>query len=129
VLVDGDDMNEPVADTVRGILDGHVVLSRKLAHAGQFPAIDVLASVSRVMPEVTRPAHQAMARRFRQLLATYKEAEDLINIGAYSQGSNALIDEALTKMPAMKRFLSQRVDEVTDMEEACAALAAICGEA
>jgi flagellum-specific ATP synthase len=129
VLVDGDDMNEPVADSVRGILDGHVVLSRKLAHAGQFPAIDVLASVSRVMPEVTRPAHQAMARRFRQLLATYKEAEDLINIGAYSQGSNALIDEALTKMPAMKRFLSQRVDEVTDLEGACASLAAICGEA
>lgn len=128
VLVDGDDMNEPVADAVRGILDGHVVLSRKLAHAGQFPAIDVLASISRVMPEVTTKEHQALARRFRQLLATYKEAEDLINIGAYQQGSNALIDEAVLKMPGIKRFLTQRVDEVTDLEGARAGLAALCGE-
>ncbi|MDF2627101.1 MAG: yscN [Symbiobacteriaceae bacterium] len=128
VLVDGDDMNEPVADTVRGILDGHVVLSRKLAHAGQFPAVDVLASVSRVMPEVTTREHQVMARRFRQLLATYMEAEDLINIGAYLPGSNALIDEAVQKMPAIKRYLGQRVDEVTGFDEARTALAALCGE-
>lgn len=128
VLVDGDDMNEPVADAVRGILDGHVVLSRKLAHAGQFPAVDVLASVSRVMPEVTTPEHQAVAKRFRSLLAAYKEAEDLINIGAYHSGANPLVDEAITKMPLIKRFLSQPVDEATDLSMALDGLRVACGE-
>lgn len=128
VLVDGDDMNEPVADTVRGILDGHVVLSRRLAQAGQFPAIDVLASVSRVMPEVTEPQHQHAARRFRQLLAAYRDAEDLVNIGAYQQGSNALIDEALRKLPGMRQYLSQRLDEGSDLQGAVAGLLALCGE-
>ncbi|HWI65934.1 MAG TPA: FliI/YscN family ATPase [Symbiobacteriaceae bacterium] len=128
VLVDGDDMNEPVADAVRGILDGHVVLSRKLAHAGQFPAIDVLQSVSRVMPEVTGEAHQRAARKFRTLLASYKEAEDLINIGAYQAGSNPTVDEAIAKVPAMKRFLMQRVDERSDLDSATAGLFDLCGE-
>lgn len=128
VLVDGDDMNEPVADAVRGILDGHVVLSRKLAHAGQFPAIDVLQSVSRVMPEVTPEAQQNAARKFRTLLAAHKEAEDLINIGAYQAGTNPTVDEAIQKIPAMKRFLAQRVDERSDLDGAVAGLYALCGE-
>lgn len=128
VLVDGDDMNEPIADAVRGILDGHVVLSRALAQAGQYPAVDVLASVSRVMPEVTTPEHRACARKFRSLLAAYKEAEDLINIGAYQTGTNPTVDEAIQKMPAMKRFLMQQVDEPSDLSEACSALQELCGE-
>jgi flagellum-specific ATP synthase len=128
VLVDGDDMNEPVADAVRGILDGHVVLSRKLAHAGQFPAVDVLASVSRTMPEVTTLQHQDLARRFRALLAAYKEVEDLINIGAYQAGSNSLVDEAVTKLPAMKQFLAQRVDEHADRHTALMGLQSVVGE-
>jgi len=128
VLVDGDDMNEPVADAVRGILDGHVVLSRALAQAGHYPAVDVLASVSRVMPEVTTAQHQASARKFRRLLAAYKEAEDLINIGAYQPGTNPTVDEAIQKMPAMRRFLMQAVDEPSDLSEACQRLQALCGE-
>jgi flagellum-specific ATP synthase len=128
VLVDGDDMNEPVADAVRGILDGHVVLSRKLAHAGQFPAVDVLASVSRVMPDVTTEEHQTWARRFRSLLAAHKEVEDLINIGAYQQGRNPLVDEAIAKLPQMKRYLAQRVDEPSNLTAACEGLQNLCGE-
>jgi flagellum-specific ATP synthase len=128
VLVDGDDMNEPVADAVRGILDGHVVLSRKLAQAGQFPAIDVLQSVSRVMPEVTTRAQQEAARKFRSLLAAYKDAEDLINIGAYQAGTNPTVDEAIRKVPAMKQFLAQRVDERSDLSSAKDGLLALCGE-
>lgn len=128
VLVDGDDMNEPIADAVRGILDGHVVLSRALAQAGHYPAVDVLASVSRVMPEVTTPEHQAWARKFRSLLAAYKEAEDLIQIGAYQSGTNPTVDEAIRKLPEMKRFLIQDVDEPSDLTEACSRLRALCGE-
>jgi flagellum-specific ATP synthase len=128
VLVDGDDMNEPVADAVRGILDGHVVLSRKLAHAGQFPAIDVLASISRVMPEVTSPEHRAWARHFRSLLAAHKEAEDLINIGAYQPGSNPLVDEAVRKMPLIKGYLTQGVDEPAGLQAAIDGLETICRE-
>jgi flagellum-specific ATP synthase len=128
VLVDGDDMNEPVADAVRGILDGHVVLSRKLAQAGHFPAVDILASISRVMPEVTSPEHQELARKFRQLLAAYKETEDLINIGAYQKGSNPLVDEAIRKLPELRRYLTQRTDESSDLNEAIEGLKALCGE-
>lgn len=128
VLVDGDDMNEPVADSVRGILDGHVVLSRKLAHAGQFPAVDVLASISRVMPDVTTPEHRRWAQRFRALLAAHKEAEDLINIGAYQEGKNPLVDEAVAKLPMLKAYLAQRVDEWSDLAGACEGLRELCGE-
>lgn len=128
VLVDGDDMNEPVADAVRGILDGHVVLSRKLAHAGQFPAIDVLQSVSRVMTEVTTPGHQAAARKLRSLLAAYRETEDLINIGAYQAGSNPVVDEAINKIGAIKGFLGQGTHELSDLTSAITALQALCGE-
>lgn len=128
VLVDGDDMNEPIADAVRGILDGHVVLSRKLAHAGHYPAIDVLQSVSRVMPEVTTSDHQQTAIKLRSLLAAYQEAEDLVAIGAYQPGTRPAVDEALAKMDAINRFLRQTVDERSDLDEAVAGLSALAGE-
>jgi len=128
VLVDGDDMNEPVADAVRGILDGHVVLSRKLAHKGHYPAIDPLQSVSRVMPEVTSERHQAQARRLRALLAAYQEAEDLIQIGAYQSGTNPTVDEAIKKMDAIRAFLTQPADQPSTFDEALEGLERLCGE-
>lgn len=109
VLVDGDDMNEPVGDAVRGILDGHIVLSRKLAHANHFPAIDVLQSVSRVMPRVTTPEQRAVADEARSLLAAYREAEDLIRIGAYQKGSSPATDRAISAFPGITGFLKQSV--------------------
>jgi flagellar biosynthesis/type III secretory pathway ATPase len=104
------------------------VLAHALRHAGQFPAIDVLQSVSRVMPEVTSREQQEAARKFRSLLAAYKDAEDLINIGAYQAGSNPTVDEAIRKVPAMKQFLAQRVDERSDLSSAKDGLLALCGE-
>ena len=111
VLVDGDDMNEPIADTVRGILDGHFVLDRELANKGQFPAINILKSISRIMTHIIDPAHSKAAEKVRQTMAAYLEAEDLINIGAYKKGSNHLIDEAIQKYPAIIQFLKQGVTE------------------
>jgi flagellum-specific ATP synthase len=122
VLVEGDDMNEPVADTVRGILDGHIVLSRDLAARNHYPAIDVLSSVSRLMPDVTDRDHRSRAGRLRDVLATYRGSEDLINIGAYAHGSNAAIDYALSKIDDATAFLKQSVDERTDIEATRAAL-------
>lgn len=118
VLVDGDDLTEPIADAVRGILDGHIVLSRRLAALNQYPAIDVLASVSRVMNQITTPEHRAAAARFRAHLATYREAEDLIAIGAYQQGSNAMIDAAVERLPQMLAFLQQGHREASTLAEA-----------
>jgi len=117
VLVEGDDMNEPVADAVRSILDGHIVLSRRLASAGHYPAVDVLESVSRVMSSITAPDHRAAAHRLLDTMATYREAEDLINIGAYVRGSNPKIDEALKNWEPIKRFLRQNADEKAVSEE------------
>jgi flagellum-specific ATP synthase len=117
VLVDGDDLNEPVADAVRSILDGHIVLSRALAAANHYPAIDVLASVSRVMPDIVSPEHKGAASTLRDMLATYRDAEDLINIGAYVQGSNRAIDRAITRIDAIQRFLRQDVEERSDYAE------------
>lgn len=111
VLVEGDDMNEPVADTVRGILDGHIVLSRSLAAQNHYPAIDVLSSVSRLMPEVACPEHKQAAGTMRDVLSTYKSAEDLINIGAYADGSNPKIDYAKAKIDEANGFLKQAVDD------------------
>jgi flagellum-specific ATP synthase len=117
VLVDGDDMNEPIADAVRSILDGHIVLSRNLAAQNHYPAIDVLASVSRVMLEIAEKEHVQCAQRLRSLLATYREAEDLINIGAYARGSNANIDKAIEVIDGIKSFLQQDVYENTPVLE------------
>ncbi|MBP2635810.1 MAG: yscN [Firmicutes bacterium] len=117
VLVDGDDMNEPIADAVRSILDGHIVLSRGLAALNHYPAIDVLNSVSRVMMEIADPEHLACAQQLRALLATYREAEDLINIGAYAHGSNPNIDRAIAVIDQIKSFLQQGVDENTPLAE------------
>ncbi|WP_105618059.1 flagellar protein export ATPase FliI [Vallitalea okinawensis] len=114
VLVDGDDMDEPISDTARGILDGHIILSRKLAHKNHYPCIDVLQSVSRVMNDIVSPDHKQAASELRNLLATYGEAEDLINIGAYVNGSNPKIDEAISKIDNIKNYLTQSVDENFD---------------
>lgn len=111
VLVDGDDFNEPIADTVRGILDGHIVLSRHLAHKNHYPAIDILNSVSRLMNEICDDEHKNNASFARDILATYKDAEDLINIGAYEDGSNKNIDMSIKYIDKVNEFLKQRVNE------------------
>ncbi|HEY3418410.1 MAG TPA: flagellar protein export ATPase FliI [Armatimonadota bacterium] len=110
VLVEGDDMNEPVADTVRGILDGHIVLSRSLADKGQFPAVDILPSVSRLMPELTTPEHRRAATRVREMVANYRNSEDLISIGAYVPGSNPKVDEAIANIDQINAFLAQHAE-------------------
>ncbi|BBH20874.1 EscN/YscN/HrcN family type III secretion system ATPase [Paenibacillus baekrokdamisoli] len=118
VLVDGDDMNEPIADAVRGILDGHIVLSRDLAQQGHFPAIDILASVSRVMKEIISEEQQDAANELKRLLAIYKSSEDLINIGAYQRGSNAEIDKSLDAIEQIRAFTRQKTSEKVDYQEA-----------
>ncbi|MHB1549998.1 MAG: flagellar protein export ATPase FliI [Vulcanimicrobiaceae bacterium] len=125
VLVDGDDMNEPVADAVRSILDGHIVLSRQLAAANQYPAIDVLASVSRVMPDVVDKNQCSAASAIRDVLATYRDAEDLINIGAYVAGSNPRVDLALSKIEAIRHFLRQGIYETSSFEQTVSRLMSI----
>ncbi len=116
VLVDGDDMNEPIADAVRSILDGHIVLSRAIAAQNHFPAIDILPSVSRVMNEVVTKEHLKAAQQMRSLMAVYKDAEDLIHIGAYVKGSSAKIDEAIKKIDNINDFLCQDIFEVDTYE-------------
>lgn len=111
VLVDGDDFNEPITDTARSILDGHIMLNRKLANKNHYPAIDVLMSISRVMSQIVSKEHKAVAGRLKNVLATYTEAEDLINIGAYKNGSNKEIDYAIEKHEAVNNYLLQGVDE------------------
>jgi len=111
VLVEGDDMTEPVADETRSILDGHIVLSRKLGSANHYPAIDVLASASRVMNAVVKPEHRAAAGKLRELMAKYQEVELLVKIGEYKKGSDALADRAIERMPRINEFLRQRTDE------------------
>lgn len=114
VLVEGDDFNEPVSDTVRGILDGHIDLSRDLASRNHYPAIDVLSSVSRVMPEIAGDEHLEAAGQLKKMLADYRESEDLINIGAYEPGSNPDVDMALEKIDAINNFLQQGIKEKSD---------------
>jgi flagellum-specific ATP synthase len=125
VLVDGDDMNEPVADAVRSILDGHIVLSRELAHRHHYPAIDVLQSVSRLAPQLLPTEALLAGGRVRQLLAAHRRAEDLINIGAYVQGSDPAVDEARARMGEILAFLQQPTDGAYDPDEALAALTAL----
>ncbi len=125
VLVDGDDMNEPVADAVRSILDGHIVLSRQLASANHYPAIDVLQSVSRVMPDVADANQYSAASAIRDILATYKDAEDLINIGAYVPGSNPRVDLALSKIEGIRHFSRQGIYETSSYEQTLARLMSV----
>ena len=129
VLVDGDDMNEPIADAVRSILDGHIVLSRSIAAQNHFPAIDVLASVSRVMNEVVSKEHLSAAQNMRALMAVYKDAEDLIHIGAYVKGSSKRIDAAIQKIDAINEFLCQGIFEVDTYDATIKKLIGISGAA
>ncbi len=125
VLVDGDDFNEPITDTARSILDGHIVLNRKLAQKNHYPAIDVLQSISRVMSAVATPEHKAIAGKLKNVLATYQEAEDLINIGAYKNGSNKSIDYAIKKIDAVNEFLLQQTHDKFDYDEILELMTAI----
>ena len=111
VLVEADDMNEPVADNTRGFLDGHIVLSRRLAQKNHYPSIEITESISRVMDKIVPPEHLSDAKHLRSLLAAYRENEDLINLGAYARGSNPEVDEAIDKMPMLNSFLKQKVEE------------------
>ncbi|HOP61869.1 MAG TPA: FliI/YscN family ATPase [Spirochaetota bacterium] len=111
VLVEGDDMNEPIADAARGILDGHIVLDRKLANKGHYPAVNVLASVSRCMKDVVDDSHLDASYKFRELLAAYTDAEDLINLGGYVRGANPVVDRAISMMGSMNEFLKQGIYE------------------
>ena len=129
VLVDGDDITEPVTDTARGILDGHIVLNRKIANKNHYPAIDVLASVSRVMPDVTTKEHRDMSNELKNIMAIYRDSEDLINIGAYVEGSNSNIDMAIKKNPFIKSFLTQPTEEKIEFGETIKTLGQIVGGA
>ena len=117
VLVDGDDMNEPIADAVRGILDGHIVLSRNLANKNHYPAIDILASVSRVMPNIVDKEHIDIVGRIKDLMATYRDSEDLINIGAYIKGTNKKVDMAIEKIEIINEFLRQGIHDRLTFDE------------
>ena len=128
VLVDGDDFNEPITDTARGILDGHIVLSRKLAQKNHYPAINVLASISRVMSSIATKEHKTMAGKLKNVMATYQEAEDLINIGAYKAGSNNNIDYAIEKIDQVNAFLCQSTEDKFDFDEVVGALEQMFGE-
>ena len=118
VLVEADDANEPISDAVRGILDGHIMLSRKLAHQAHWPAIDVLSSISRSMPDVASKEHRAASESLKQLLAAYQQAEDLISIGAYQKGSNPLVDAAIRLQEEIKQFLRQGMGDKVDFQSA-----------
>ncbi len=122
VLVDGDDFNEPITDTARSILDGHIMLDRKLGHKNHYPAIDILQSISRCMSQIASREHKQAAGKLKTVLATYNEAEDLINIGAYKSGSNPSIDYAITKIDAVNGFLCQQTDEKFEFDQSVAML-------
>jgi flagellum-specific ATP synthase len=125
VLTEGDDTNDPIADAARGVLDGHVVLSRALAESGHYPAIDIEASISRVMPDIVDPEHMQRARELRRLYSTYQQNKDLISVGAYRPGADPRIDKAIEKNPAIMEFLQQDMDESVDMSRALNELAAL----
>ncbi len=125
VLVEGDDTNEPISDTVRGILDGHIVLSRSLAHANHYPAIDIGMSISRLMPEIISKGHKELASKLRDIMSVYEKNADLVSIGAYKAGSNKKLDHALTKMDEINSFLRQDVNEAFTYEQTLAKLAEI----
>ena len=117
VLVEGDDTNEPVSDTVRGIIDGHIMLSRKVAMKNRYPAIDVLASISRLMTEIAGEEHKEAASKIRKLLAVYESNVDLVSIGAYKRGTNKELDYALERIDKVYEFLQQKTDESFSLEQ------------
>ena len=125
VLVEGDDTNEPIADTVRGILDGHIVLSRALANSNHYPAIDVSASISRLMVEIVDPEHRKLASRIRDIMSVYEKNADLVAIGAYKPGTNRNLDYALSKIDAVNEFLTQDVNEAFSYDQCIARMRAI----
>jgi flagellum-specific ATP synthase len=127
VLVDGDDHDEPIADAARSILDGHVVLSRKLATAGHFPTVDVLESISRVAGKVTTREQRAAATELRRLLAAHRDARDLLDIGAYVPGSNPIVDRAIALAEPTRLFLTQDLEETTSYGDAWSMLSALVG--
>jgi flagellum-specific ATP synthase len=129
VLVEGDDHNEPVADAVRGILDGHIVMERAIAERGRYPAINVLRSVSRTMPRSCDPAYLPVVRRARRVLSTYADMEELIRLGAYRAGSSQEVDEAVALMPQLEAFLGQGKEEATSIGDGYARLGQIVGGA
>ena len=128
VLVEGDDMNEPVADAVRSMLDGHIVLSRKFSTQGLYPAVDPLASISRVMPDVIDETHMKAAQEFKRLMAVYVEAEDLINIGAYEEGTNPEIDRVIEMIGSMREFMKQDLSDGSEFETSTAKLIELMAE-
>ena len=127
VLAEGDDTNDPIADAARGVLDGHVVLSRGLAEAGHYPAIDIEASISRVMPDIADTEHLQAARELRRLYSTYQQNRDLISVGAYRPGSDPRIDAAIAKNPAILDFLQQDIDDAVDMSRSLSELSTLLG--
>ena len=127
VLVEGDDMTEPIADETRSILDGHIVLSRKLGSANHYPAVDVLASASRVMNNVVTAEHKKQAGRLRELMAKYAEVELLVKIGEYKRGGDATTDEAIDKNEQINAFLRQRTEELSPWKETLAGLQKLVG--
>jgi flagellum-specific ATP synthase len=129
VLTEGDDhRHDPIADAARAILDGQIVLSRDLAEAGHYPAIDIEASISRVMPSVAPPSQQKLAQRFRQVYSAYSQQRDLITIGAYQKGSDPRVDEAIALWPALSAFLQQETTQSVDLDAAVRALTRILGD-
>lgn len=129
VLVEGDDFNEPISDAVRSILDGHVALSRKLAAVNQYPAVDILDSISRLMIDVSLPEHLKLAAKVREIVATYREAEDLINIGAYVKGSSAKIDYAISKINEINKFFRQDIEELCNFDDSLIRIGEIFSDA
>ena len=129
VLAEGDDQNDPIADAARAILDGHVVLSRQLADAGHYPAIDIEASVSRAMLNITDPAQQRLAQRFKQIYGLYRQNQDLINVGAYQRGSDPRVDEAIAYYPKLTQFLRQDLSEAVNVQQSRSQLQQLLGDA
>jgi flagellum-specific ATP synthase len=127
VLAEGDDQQDPIADAARAILDGHIVLNRELADAGHYPAIDIEASVSRVMSEIVSPEHQRQAIRFKQLYSTYRRQRDLISVGAYARGSDPRLDEAVEYQPRLLQFLQQGLNERVTFRDGLQGLGELLG--
>ena len=129
MLVEGDDTNEPISDTVRGILDGHIVLNREIANRGRYPAIDILKSISRTMPRCNTDEQNELINKAKQIMATYEDMAEIIRIGAYKKGSDANIDNAIHYYDRIERFLSQKINESVDFEECYSMLAGVLSEA